>query len=551
MSTDPKKDVIYVDIEDDITSVIEKVKTAKMPIVALVPPKRIGVLQSVVNLKLLKRAATTAKKRVVLITNDQALIGLAAGVAIPVAKNLQSRPELPAMTAAKIDEDDVINGEELPVGELAKTADEPLELTGFPVAKEPSVAAAPAAATAPFAAKAAARAPKKGSAVPNFDKFRKKMFIFGGAGALLLIFLVWAIFFAGKATVAITANTNIVNINKVLQLRPNAKLDAAQGVAPAVVKETKKTATVDFTATGKKEVGEKATGQVKFTKQSQSSSTIPAGTQLVASNGLAFTTNSAVTIPASSFGPGCFPTACPGSATGNVTAIASGSKYNGASGNLSGGLDGASASFVSPTAGGTDKTITVVSQADVDKAKEQLQSQDSNKIKTELKKQFDATIIVIDESFVIEPAEPTTAPALGQEASTAKLTADTTYRLVGIARTDLRGIYDTFIKAQLAGEKSQKIYESGDESTSFTEFTKTEAGYSIRAQASGQVGPNIDDKALAKQLVGKRAGEIQQQIESIQGVEDVEVKFSPFWVTKAPSNADKITIKFVVKHDQN
>ena len=103
MSTTPKKDVIYVDIEDDITSVIEKVKEAKASIVALVPPKRIGVLQSVVNLKLLQRAATSAKKRVVLITNDQALIGLAAGVAMPVAKNLQSRPELPSMTAAKID----------------------------------------------------------------------------------------------------------------------------------------------------------------------------------------------------------------------------------------------------------------------------------------------------------------------------------------------------------------------------------------------------------------------------------------------------------------
>jgi len=73
----------------------------------------------------------------------------------------------------------------------------------------------------------------------------------------------------------------------------------------------------------------------------------------------------------------------------------------------------------------------------------------------------------------------------------------------------------------------------------------------VRVQATAQIGPNIDDKALAAQLVGMRAGEIQQQIESIQGVENVDVTFSPFWVTKAPSNADKITIKFVVKHDQN
>lgn len=544
MSTPAKKDVIYVDIEDDITSVIEKVKGAKSPIVALVPPKRIGVLQSVVNLKLLQRAATGAKKRVVLITSDQSLIGLAAGVAMPVAKNLQSRPALPTAQAVVSDDEEVINGEELPVGELEKTADQPLELTGFPTASAVPASAAPAAAaTAPFAANAAARAPRKGSSVPDFDKFRKKLFIFGGLGALLVVFLVWAIFFAGKATVAITANTNIVNFNKVLQLRPDARLDASQGIAQAVVKEVKKTASVDFTATGKKDVGDKATGTVKFSTNNISNlgTTIPAGTPLTASGGLTFLTDSSVTITISNY---------TGVTTG-VTALGSGSKFNGASGSVSGAPSGISASLTDETGGGTDKTVTVVSQSDIDKATEKLQSEDSNKVKEELKKQFSADIIPINESFAVEPGEPSSSPAVGQEASTAKLTSETVYRTVGVARNDLRAIYDTYTNSQIDGDKNQKIYSSGDETTAFTEFVKNDKGYSVRAQATAQVGPNIDAKALASQLVGKRAGEIQQQIELIQGVEDVEVKFSPFWVTKAPSKADKISIKFVVKNDQN
>ena len=544
MSTPAKKDVIYVDIEDDITSVIEKVKGAKSPIVALVPPKRIGVLQSVVNLKLLQRAATGAKKRVVLITSDQSLIGLAAGVAMPVAKNLQSRPALPTAQAVVSDDEEVINGEELPVGELEKTADQPLELTGFPTASAVPASAAPAAAaTAPFAAKAAARAPRKGSSVPDFDKFRKKLFIFGGLGALLVVFLVWAIFFAGKATVAITANTNIVNFNKVLQLRPDARLDARQGIAQAVVKEVKKTASVDFTATGKKDVGDKATGTVKFSTNNISNlgTTIPAGTPLTASGGLTFLTDSSVTITISNY---------TGVTTG-VTALGSGSKFNGASGSVSGAPSGISASLTDETGGGTDKTVTVVSQSDIDKATEKLQAEDSNKVKEELKKQFSADIIPINESFAVEPGEPSSSPAVGQEASTAKLTSETVYRTVGVARNDLRAIYDTYTNSQIDGDKNQKIYSSGDETTAFTEFVKNDKGYAVRAQATAQVGPNIDAKALASQLVGKRAGEIQQQIELIQGVEDVEVKFSPFWVTKAPSKADKISIKFVVKNDQN
>jgi phosphoglycerate dehydrogenase-like enzyme len=64
------KSVIYIDTEDDITSIIDRVKEAESDIVALVPPKRNGVLQSVVNLKLLKRSASGADKKIVLITGD-------------------------------------------------------------------------------------------------------------------------------------------------------------------------------------------------------------------------------------------------------------------------------------------------------------------------------------------------------------------------------------------------------------------------------------------------------------------------------------------------
>src|SRR5687768_15635855 len=125
------KDVIYIDIEDDITAIIGKVKAAGTKIVALVPPKRIGVLQSVVNLKLLHRAAGSVDKHVVLITSDLSLTSLAAGLKIPVAKNLQSRPEIPNVPNAPATNEEIINGEELAVGEVAKSlsGDQPIGRT--------------------------------------------------------------------------------------------------------------------------------------------------------------------------------------------------------------------------------------------------------------------------------------------------------------------------------------------------------------------------------------------------------------------------------------
>lgn len=546
-----KKDVIYVDIEDDITSVIAKVKAAKAPIVALVPPKRIGVLQSTVNLKLLQKAAKTADKTLVLITSDHALSGLAAGVAIPVAKNLQSKPEIAPVATPEIDEkDDVINGAELPVGDLAATApgaDMP--------AKEESIIDSLPDFDKPLAARAASKAPKRASSskIPNFDSFRKKIFLAAGAGVLLIAFFVWAIFFAPQATVSITAKTNIVNITKDLQLKPDAKLDTAQNVAPAIVKQLKKTASVDFQATGKKEIGEKATGTIRFTNaQDETAASIPAGTTLVTSSGLQFVTNAAVTVAAPTYGPpsSCGPDLrCEGTATVGVTAASGGTKFNGASGTVNGNFDGASASFSGSTSGGTDKTATVVSQSDFDKAKDQLKSQDSSKIKSELAKQFSGDSIIIQESFQVTPAEPSSAPAVGQEATSAKLTAETTYVLVGVSRSDLKKIFDAYTKTQIGKDSDQKIYESGDKKVAFSEFSTGEGGvYTTKVRAAAQVGPEIDDGSLAKTLVGKRAGEIQQQLEGIQGVEDVETKFSPFWVTTAPK-AERITIKFLIKNE--
>src|ERR1700751_4777818 len=91
----PAKDVIYVDVDDEITSIIDKVENSEHKVVALVLPKRAATLQSIVNMKLLKRSADNADKNVVLITSEHALMPLAGAAGLHVARNLQSKPEVP------------------------------------------------------------------------------------------------------------------------------------------------------------------------------------------------------------------------------------------------------------------------------------------------------------------------------------------------------------------------------------------------------------------------------------------------------------------------
>src|SRR3982750_3848561 len=91
----PSKDVIYIDVDDEITGIIDKIENSPQKVVALVLPKRAASLQSIVNMKLLARSAGTAGKNTVLITSEQALLPLAGAAGLHVAKNLQSKPEVP------------------------------------------------------------------------------------------------------------------------------------------------------------------------------------------------------------------------------------------------------------------------------------------------------------------------------------------------------------------------------------------------------------------------------------------------------------------------
>ena len=545
-----KKDVIYIDTEDDITSIVGKVKAAQMKVVALVPPKRAGVLQSVVNLKLLQRAAKTSDKQVVLVTGDKALKTLAAGVKMPVAKNLQSQPEvLAAETAPVMDNsDDVINGEDMPVGELSKTA--PNSVVDEDTIELPSSLDESPSEKSSAKAKGAKKG-KKGSPIPNFNNFRKKTFLIIGGVILLIAFLIWAFFFAARATVDITAKTNPVNVDVPITLQANGTTDIDNGIIRPEVAQLKKTNSVDFTATGKKEVGEKASGTMTLTNNFTTSPiSVAAGTAFTSSSGLVFYSNSPVSVPGYTDPGGG---KVPGKATVGVTANAIGSQYNLGSQSYSSSAGGVSATG-SSMSGGSSKTVTIVTGEDVQKATQQLAGEDEAASKKELEGKFDTKIMtIINESFSATPGQPTATPGVGAEASRGQVTAETTYTQMAISNKDLNGVLNNFLNEQAKKEKDQRVYDNGFKEVNFMNFETAPGGTStVRVKTTGYIGPKVNDDNLAEQLAGLNYGDIQKKVESIEGVEDVDTKFWPFWVNKAPA-ADKITIKFTVsdKDDSN
>lgn len=550
-----QKDVIYIDVEDDITAIIGKVKGASHKVVALVPPKRIGAIQSAVNLKLVHRAAEQADKRLVLITNNAALMALAGSASIPVSKNLQSKPELAEIPALEVDEgEDIIDGADLPVGEHADTAKNSVDDEVAPVVGEAAIAAAsgdrPSLATKPRAAAGAgAGALASKVKVPNFDTFRKKLFLGAGAGVLLVAFLVWALFFAASAKVIITARTTDVSLNSKVAIGDALTSDLKSGNIKSVTKTLKKDVSIPFTATGKKDVGEHATGTVKFTNSNPSSATLAAGTQLTSSGGLVFTLDSAVTVPAGQLSFSCPGYLCPGTTTGSVTASESGTKYNAASGNLSGTPSGVAATFTGPTSGGTDKTATVPTQEDIDKVSGDVNKTEvSDAAKKDLASQFGKDYVIIDATFKSDASAVKPNPAVGTEAVDGKgtLAGAVTYSLTAVANDELSKYLDAYFAQQIDGQSDQKVYSNGLKEVSFTNVSAADKGYTASISTNGKIGPKIDEDSLKNYAKGKRYGEIQSYVKQIDGVSDVDIKFSPFWVNSAPNDVKRIKVEFKV-----
>ncbi|HZJ34842.1 MAG TPA: hypothetical protein VFD55_02385 [Candidatus Angelobacter sp.] len=539
------KDVIYIDTEDDITAIIGKIKDSKEKIVALVPPKRTGILQSSVNLRLLARMAENSNKHLVIITSSDALIALSASASIPVAKNLQSKPEIAEIAALEVDDgDDVIDGAQLPIGELARTTDlkqddDVTEVIDTIDIEDESL-------------KSSKTSSKSNVKVPDFPRFRRKLFLGVTLAIILGVFLVWATQYAPAARVIITAKTSPAPVSVAVKLGGTEATDVKKNIIQTVSQQIIKDVSVEFDATGKKDIGEKATGTITVRNCDYSDGfTLPLGTEFI-NNDLIYTSTMAVSIPKFTG----LSTACDlsgkssGKAIVSVQASVNGETYDNTNAGVSYDIDSISVNakvdaIGSAMTGGTTKMVTIVVAADVQKASQVLVDLSSDSVKQQLISQFTNGESVIADSFNIERAEAVSVPAIGAEvAGKAKLTSQTTYSITAIAKSELKSYLADALNKQISDTNKQRVYNDGIDKVVLSGYLKTDKGATVNIATIGQIGPNIDEASIKEQVKGKRYGDIQSLIGAIEGVNDVDTKFSYFWVYTVPNDISKIIVEF-------
>lgn len=546
-----KKDVIYIDVDDDVTAIIGKIKKTEEKLVALVPPKRSSALQSAVNLRLIQRMVNAEKKHLVLVTSNQALIGLAASANIPVAKNLQTKPEVPEVPALIVDDgDDIIDGASIPVGEHAKTSK-----TTTKAGPTRNAAIADVDVSLDNDEKSpiekTVKKSKKGDKakkVPNFDTFRKKLFFAIGGGIGLIALLVWMFVFAPAATVIITANTTPSPVSASVQLGGTSATNYENGIISSVSQSDKIDATTEFEATGEKDVGERATGSMTLTRTSVSSTTIsiPAGTRFVSGN-IAFVSTESASLDGTSIGPGGI---VQDSVTVAVRAESPGDNYNVSPRGYSASVGGFSSEGGAMT-GGTTKIAKVVTAEDIERARGVLIGESTDEYKKELADKFTNGEKVIDSSFVAERGDFTSKPAVDEEAPGGKavLSMELDVSIQAVSQGELESFLNSYLEARMDDDQLQSVFDTGADSATIGDFREEGDVSLVTINTIGRIGPEIDEDLVKEDVGGLIYGEVQSLLEAKNGIKEVDVQFSYFWVRTVPNDTDKIKIEFKVEDE--
>ena len=198
--------------------------------------------------------------------------------------------------------------------------------------------------------------------------------------------------------------------------------------------------------------------------------------------------------------------------------------------------------------GGVSKIVTIVTAADVQKAETALVAQSNDSIKKQLISEFTNGETVITDSFNANRANAVSVPDVGGEVTSgsAKLTSSTTFSITAIAKSELEAFLNSEIKKQMDSTKSQRIYDDGYSKVVLSGYQSSPQGSTVNVATTGQFGPDINIEAIKDAIKGKNFGDTQSYIESINGVSNVDIKFSYFWVSTVPNDTNKIDVEFQI-----
>ncbi|MBI1833855.1 MAG: baseplate J/gp47 family protein [Candidatus Andersenbacteria bacterium] len=354
---------------------------------------------------------------------------------------------------------------------------------------------------------------------------------------LIIVVLGLAVYlFLPKATITLALKTAPLLLDETLTLQ---QTDNPQtGVIPATVFSREVHVEGAAPVTSTETVGAKATGVARIVNGTIDEQKIKERSRLVTEDGTLFYMQTHAIIPPQ----------------GAVT-VAIEADLAGEGGNIEpqrlnfAALDTASQSLVyamvdTKLTGGSGEQVLVVREADLTAARESAGATAKTQIEQEIRAQLTDEFTILEESWTGEIKAFETDAKEGTQQEAIPYKADVAVRVFAYKETALEESLRGALEARLDDE-----YMLFPEPISYTksvgnvDWEKGEADLNVRVTHT--TIPTFSIDTLQEKLAGRSEEEARSYLESLPGVEGVEVKLSPFWALGIPRIEKRIEVNLV------
>lgn len=376
------------------------------------------------------------------------------------------------------------------------------------------------------------------------------------AGAVILFggLAYGAYLFVPKAVITIFAKKEIKSADIEVAGDMNLdKIDYEKIAIPAKIMEFEEEVAKTFDATGSKNVSnKKAKGKITiYNEFSSASQPLVATTRFLSDNQKIFRLVEGVTVPGTTK---VGEEIKPGVLEAEVIADESGEEYNiGPSNFTIPGFKNSgnekytkiyAKSSASMTGGGnSNETAKVVSEKDINDAKDKISLEINNLIKKKIKETVPSGTTMLDDAIAIDEPLYRVSNSAGEITNNFEIKVQTKARALVFSEADVKKIANSII-VKAKGEGKINI----DSGTVIIDYGKSSVDFKtgiieIKMRASNIMQPKIDLEKLKKNILGKNNDELTEYMKNYPDLEKVEIEYwPPLFINKVPLNEKRVEV---------
>lgn len=374
--------------------------------------------------------------------------------------------------------------------------------------------------------------------------------------AVLLLSFGTVHFFFAKAEITVWPQTRVIKLLEPIVAKvAGEQLNQEERIIPARRLTEEKKATRLFPASSTTVKENRARGTIRvFNTYTLSPQTLIAKTRFVSEGGKLFRTPGRITIPGAREEGG---KRTPGFLDIEVVAAEPGAHYNIEPSNFSlPGLSGSPlftaiyAESTEPMTGGSEREVPLVSQDDIEKAKESLIEELTQKAQEELLLRIPEHMVATKDSIVVEVKEADSLVKAGAELDQFNVSVSLVATAFLFAQADLNTLAGIFIQEQL--REGERVAEDKT-ATNFQQIAvnQKEDTANLELGIDAVAYQYVDPTELKIKLRGKSQEEADGILDSYDAFLRSNISLWPFWISSVPGNVDQVAIEVVVDPHTN